>query len=545
MKIFFLLISMFFSFLLNGQKEKIRVISGQTELNQLRTKFKNNQFFPHSIEKNNTIFDRYVQGNKKLIDSIDLILKSNNIELKKSLIYCMSDKPNDFIFDNEIQTVLLNNLVCDETDLIWLIGRKKFQGFIEYFEKKLPDFSIGCQEDMLYWMGDEGNSEVGFFYLKEILLSNEINYDEYFHLQDALYNYMKSRNENIRDMAIDLAIEVYSSKVIYNFLLRYNEDSAKQFESRLLFHIFTLIDKRAVPLAKSLYEQKMHEELALKALVLNNPEEYKNELIYRINTDKNHEYLGCNVSYYYLKASSDISIIPLVVEKYYKNRPHDFVRSCILHNLQDKMEKFLSIIEDKSFVEKVKEEIEIRNKTARDATLDLYNLGVIKAIDTLKYAQKIRDFQRMNEIYYMNKNSKPEPYIYILNQSPISTSYGWESDEFPILYEAIFHYALQLSEFELGRATVYSTSTINGDHSKATHEIFVDFGEIGMYSVHISTSLYPDPNFITEFLNKIPPKINTKKKFFINFIAESNIIFYTDEVIYNNFSDYLIKAFRY
>ena len=100
MKIIFVLIIVSFSVLLHGQKEKIRVVSGQTELNQLRKKFKNNQFVPTLNEKNNTIFDRYVNGNKNLIDSIDIILKSNNIELKKSLIYSMSERPNGFIFDN-------------------------------------------------------------------------------------------------------------------------------------------------------------------------------------------------------------------------------------------------------------------------------------------------------------------------------------------------------------------------------------------------------------------------------------------------------------
>lgn len=457
----------------------------------------------------------------------------------------MSERPNGFIFDNEIQTVLLNNFVCDETDLIWLIGRYRFNGFVQYFEKKLPDFSLDCQEDILFWLGNEGTSEVGFFYLKQLLLSNKIDYSEYFYLPDALYYYMKSRNEKIRAMAMDLALEIYSSKVIYNYLLRYNEDSAKQFESLLLFQIFTSVDKKTIPLAQALYEQKKHEEIALKALVLNNPEEYKNELFYRINKDQNHEYLGCNVSFYYLKVSKDISIIPMVVEKYFKNRPHDFVRSCIFHNLHNEMESSLAIIDDKSFVEAVKEEIEIRNKTASGVTLDLYNLGVIKALDTLKYAQNLRDFQKMNESYYIDSNSKPEPYIYILNQSPISTSYGWESDDFPIHYEAILHDALQLSEEELGKATIYSISTTNEDQSKAIHEIFADFGKIGINAVHISTSLYPDQKFIAEFLNLLPTKNNSKKKFFLHFIAESNVIFYTEESVYNNFSDYLIKAFKY
>ena len=544
MKIIFVIILLTISVLLQGQEEKQMIVTSQPELKQLRKKFKNNRFVYQPKENNNTIFDRYINGNKKLIDSIDMILKSKNIESRRLLVNSMYNRPNNFKFDNEIQNIILKNLVCDETNIIWLIGKNKFSGFVNEFENKLPFFSLNCQTDLLYWLGIEGNSEIGFSHLKKLLLSSKIDHYEHSRLQDALYFYIISGNENIKVMAIDLALEIYSSKLIYNYLLKYDEYTAKDFESRLLHNILTLGGKKIIPIAKSLYDQKKHEENALSSLVLYDHKNYKNELIKRINDDNN-EYLGRNASIFYLKASSDISIIPLIIEKYFKNNAHNCARFFLSNNLQNELEISLRTFDDKLFVEKVKDEIEIRTKSAFEVALDLYNFGILKETDTLKYAQNIIEFQKETQLSFLDSNSKIEPYTYLLNHSPVSSNYGWESNEFPIHYDEILHDALKISESDLGKATIYSIANPNEDFSKAVHEIFVDFGEIGINAVHISTSLYPDQKFIIEFLNLISTKNNSKKKFFHDFISESNIIFYTGETVYKNFSNYLKSAYKY
>jgi len=545
MKLVYLYIILSISVFLHAQQDFQKIVTDQTDLQELREKFKNNKFVSQSKIKSNTIFDRYVDGNKKLIDSIEIILKSRDIESKKLLVRSMLDKPPRFIFDKEIQNVIINNLSCDETDLFWLIGRYKFNRYVEILESKLSTFSVSCQTDMLHWLGVDGTSKIGFTNLKQLLISSKIDHYEHNRLQNALYFYMNSKNKNIQSMAIDLALEIYSSKIIYKSLVKYDEFTAKDFEERLLYNLFTLGSKKSIPLAKSLYEQKKHEEIALTALVLNDHKKYKNELISRIKNDASYEYLGCNVSKYYLKASSDLSIIPLVIEKYFKNSPHNCARFFLDNNMQKELEKSFSSIDDKLFVEKVKEEIKIRSKTVYDVAKDLYNFGIIKDTDTLDFARNIMDYQKENQILLFDNNYKIDPYDYLLIHSPISSTYPWESNDFPIHYEEILHDVLKLSEIDLGKATVYSIATTNDDFSTAIHEIFVDFGEIGLSAVHISTSLYPDQKFIIDFLNLIPSKNNSNKKFFHDFISESNVLFYTDQTGYKNFSNYLKSAYKY
>lgn len=541
MKLVFLCIILSISVFLHAQQDFQKIVTNQSDLKQLREKFKNNKFVFQPKEKDISVFDRYVNGNRKLIDSIDVILKSGNEETKKLLVRSMLDKPPSFKFDKEIQNVVLNNLSCDDTNLIWLVGRNKFNRFVEKFESKLPLFSDDCQADMLYWMGVDGTSKIGFTYLKQLLTSSKTDHYKYSNrLPDALYCYMKSPNESVKNMAVDLALEIYSSKIIYKYLVKEDQFTAKDFEEKLLFNILTSGSKKSVPLAKSLYEQKTHQQDALTALILNDHKKYRNELALKINTAGRYEFSKAAV--FYLNTSSDISIIPILIEKYFKSKPHDCANFFVTHNLQKELEMSLFRINDKLYIEKVKEELKIRNKSAYDVTLDIYKMGILKESDTLQYAKNIINSQKENQL---SIDDKIEPYTYLIYQSPINSNYAWESSDFPILYEEIFFHALKLSENDLGKAQIYSISTLNDDSSLAVHEIFVDFGEIGLNAVHVSNSISPDQKFIFDFLNLIPTKNNSEKKFFHEYFSDSTMVIYANDTVYNEYSSYLKSFYKY
>ncbi len=543
MKNLFVIIFLLFSYLASGQEDAIKILTNQTELKKCRKEFKSNKFTFQSKRKNYTVFDRYSNGNRILIDSISIILRSKNIEQRRLLINSMLERSN-FVFDKELQNVIYENLNCDDTNIIWLIGKNKFNNFVNYFENKLSQFPITCQQELLYWLGVDGNSEKGFSILKNLLLSTQIDHYEFSRLQDALYSYMNSPNENIRNISMDLAIEIYSKKIIYNNLLKYDEYFAKDFENTFLFNLLNSGDQKIIPIAKILYEQKKHEESALIALVKNDHKAYRDEFINRLKNDS-YDYVGLNVSPYYIKISSDLSIIPLIIDRYFKSKPHNCARFFLDNNLEKELEISLKTMNDNVLVESIKEEIIIRKKSAGDVTKDLYNFGILKAIDTLIFSKKILDYQSEIQFSIPDQILRIEPYSFLLHNTPICYSYERESSEFPIKYDEILYNALKLSEKELGIAEIYSVSKPNDDFSKANHEIFADFGEIGFKANHTSTSLYADSKFIIEFLNKFPTIKNSKKKFFHDFISESNIIFYTDEAVYKNFSEYLKRPYRY
>ncbi len=541
MKLGFLCIILSISVFLHAQQDFQKIVTSQSDLKQLREKFKNNKFVFEPKEKDISVFDRYVKGNIKMIDSIDVILKSENEESKKLLVRSMLDKPPSFKFEKEIQNIIINNLSCDETYLIWLVGRNKFNRYIEIFESKLSTFSVSCQVDMLYWMGEDGTSKIGFTYLKKLLVPSKIDqYEHHYWLPNALYAYMKSPNESVKNMAVDLALEIYSSKMIYKYLVKEDQSAAKEFESNLLHHILTSGSKKSIPLAKSLYEQETHQQDALTALILGDHKKYRNELFSKINTAGRYEFSKAAV--FYLNTSSDISIIPILIEKYFKSKPHDCANFFVTHNLQKELEMSLFRINDKLYIEKVKEELKIRNKSAYDVTLDIYKMGILKESDTLQYAKNIINYQKENQL---SIDDKIEPYTYLIYQSPINSNYAWESSDFPILYEEIFFHALKLSENDLGKAQIYSISTLNDDSSLAVHEIFVDFGEIGLNAVHVSNSISPDQKFIFDFLNLIPTKNNSEKKFFHEYFSDSTMVIYANDTVYNEYSSYLKSFYKY
>lgn len=521
--------------ILQGQSE---LIDNQETLDQLRSKFKFTNYYKPTNETK-SIFDRYVNGETKLIDSIALIFKSNDIKFKKSLFQSMLERPFDFQFPKDVQKIILSNFSLDDIDFVWIIGRYKFDGYVQFFESKLLTGNIEQQANLLYWLGNDGTSTIGFHHLKKMLTTKSINIYENSRLLDALYNYMYSSTPNIKSEAIDLAIEIYNSKRIYNQIHEYGEYYAKDFEDRHVYELLSLGGKKILPLAKLMYSQKEHEEIALSTMLANDCSRYEEELIRRINSDIQYDYIGRNASIAYLKSCSDVTIIPLLIKKYYKNDIKGAIDFFMGNNLLKEFAAALDMLEDPSLAKKLKEQIMIKTKTANEIIKDLFDMGIISKIDTSVTVQKVNAFQNQNKSLYRGQVSMISPYFYFLFNSPINTRFDLESNEFPIQYDEIFFCALKLSTKELGEPKIYSITNLADDMSSANHNIFIDFGNFGVKTSHTSTSLYPDLNFVTSTLNLCNSINKSQNKFYSDIISESNVIFYTDHETYSEYSKYL------
>jgi hypothetical protein len=90
MKITLISIILLCSILAKGQDERPLLIKDSKYLSELRNEFKNHLYDFKSETSNPNIFTRYLKGEKALLDSIDLILASNDYNLENFLIQSMS-----------------------------------------------------------------------------------------------------------------------------------------------------------------------------------------------------------------------------------------------------------------------------------------------------------------------------------------------------------------------------------------------------------------------------------------------------------------------
>lgn len=524
--------------ILCGQHE---FITDNDSLANLRSKFKNINYYK-PVPKFESVFDRYINGEYYLLDSINSQLRSNSLELKKSLLSNMLERPFDFQFPTELQKVIINNFSIGEINFIWVIGKYKFNEYVNFFEKQLHLLDSEQQANILYWLGEDGSSLKGFQLLKRLLNSKDVDFYSNSRLLDALYNYMQSKDLQIRDDAIELAIEMYYSKTIYKQFLEYSEYDAKNFEDRHLYELLSSGDPKIITIAKSLYQQKKNEEIALSALLRNDCIGYKEELINRIINDGEYDYVGRNASVDYLKSCSDYSIIPLIIEKYFNKRIKQCVNFFESNHLLSELSSSLNLIQDEDITQILKNEIRIKKRTASEVVQDLFNIGVISELDTASFTNKVLVYQNSNKYEYKGITSMISPYIYFLFDSPINTRFDWESNEFPIQYEEILYNALNLSTKDIGIPKIYSVVEVASDMSYANHEIFIDFSEFGIITQHRSNSLYPDTKFIISILNLCNSLNPKQKRFYHEFISESNIIFYANESTFIEYSNYLKNA---
>ncbi len=242
--------------LLSGQAE---LITGDKPLTQLRSKFKNVKYYK-PVPKLDNVFDRYINGESNLLDSINSIFRSNNTELKTSLLDNMLRKPFDFHFPTELQKVIINNFSIDEINFIWVVGRFKFDGYVKFFENQIHKIEIQQQANLLFWLAKDGSSTIGVQLLKKLLTSKNVDFYDNRRLFDALYSYMYSNDLKIKGDAIELGIEIYYSKAIYKHFLEYGEYEVKNFENQHLNELLSAGDPKIIELAKSLYKQNQNEE---------------------------------------------------------------------------------------------------------------------------------------------------------------------------------------------------------------------------------------------------------------------------------------------
>lgn len=457
----------------------------------------------------------------------------------------MLDQPNNYQFPKEVQDLVIDNFSLEDNDYIWLLGRYKFDGYVKFFENKLLSANIQRQSVLLYWLGEDGTSTIGFQKLSKILKNKKIDIADNWRFLDALYFYMYSPDSNIRLQAIDLALEIYNSKNIYNKILKNDEYGAKDFETGLLSELFSTGESKIIPLAKKLYAERKYEDITFAALVANDCSGYKNELLDKLNNEKQDKYIVLKASIAYIKACNDVSIIPLISKKYNGNNVKEIVDFFDSRYLINELEAALDLFEDQSLAERIKNQILISTKTANGIVKDLFEMGIISELDTTETIKKVKDFQNQSKSQYHGQISTISPYFYFLDSSHINTRYYLESSVFPVQYDEILYNALKLSASELGNPKIYSIISAAEDLSIAKYKIFIDFGNFGITTNHVSTSLRPNTKFIVSTLNLCNSKSKSKNKFLYDYISESNVIFYTDPETYLQYSRYLKNGCNY
>lgn len=508
--------------------QNIEIITDKEKLENLRAEIKLELERKKRIRLNSLpLALRLIEYDSLAYDSINLLLKSNNYnEIKKFL--------NDFILYKPIKFKLKNNSIKNnlfellEDSVIEYKAMKTIAVLNLNYEAVFIDRFKNGQEDLkfkyFYWLGSKGTNVEVLEIILDLIKRNKISKNNQEVILLGLSQFSNSKNENVREIAINAALLAYKNKWITSEdIISLNNENHKSEKAEIFLK---MILKNGGVKAKSIHNICLKQGILIK------------EIFKNLVQSKNAKTLSILLNQLTNKKDfiKTLSAIPIVYKAY--NDSNILIKTIQMtekhKNLSEELEDKLYYVFNKincldylKNADKYVKDKEISNQlkslanrplppvqTYEDIVNDLFALSIT---DSIGYSTIVEI--KNNEIYQGNNSLIKN----ILHYNKQFTSIDKWSASIPIKYDLIIKSIQNQLKGEINNI-FYKTIFHNNQYS------------IIMIASKKGVIIYPevntdiiDCNIIIEGFNKI---LSDKKLYIINEDPDYFEIFYglTEEV---------------
>lgn len=251
--------------------QNIEIITDKEKLENLRAEIKLELERKKRIRLNSLpLALRLIEYDSLAYDSINLLLKSNNYnEIKKFL--------NDFILYKPIKFKLKNNSIKNnlfellEDSVIEYKAMKTIAVLNLNYEAVFIDRFKNGQEDLkfkyFYWLGSKGTNVEVLEIILDLIKRNKISKNNQEVILLGLSQFSNSKNENVREIAINAALLAYKNKWITSEdIISLNNENHKSEKAEIFLK---MILKNGGVKAKSIHNICLKQGILIKEIFKN------------------------------------------------------------------------------------------------------------------------------------------------------------------------------------------------------------------------------------------------------------------------------------
>lgn len=404
---------------------------------------------------------RYKNNEPKALDSILLVLQSNEVSSKKQLLVDLnfSEEENlegklchEPILAKAILSLMSDTLLLPE--VVQLAGYMRIPGYGEAFEQNILSGKTQQLGRQFFWLGYEGTRLKPISFIGSKIITKEIEpFTEYWVFL-GLSNYASQGNAQAKEAVFNWCWKIYDKQILPkdSYLELKHVYATTNPAAAITEVLLSLGDERIIPFAHWCLEKDIFRAKALEALARLSDPKIEVEIV-KLLKSKTDYFDGLDAAVSHSLAQKDNSLNTAILSNFEK---HKFSDGYEIQSLAEAILKlkqggisinFQQGIKSKTLKAKLNKVIEIESITMTQLAADLYKTGLIK---------KPMSTEELNLLKLKTTEATSFGKILaLLEDRNLLFRFDLEPGFIPVFYENLLKDILRLSEQKIKLEAIY------------------------------------------------------------------------------------------